>query len=193
MKMSLVAVIASLLVFSSLSIAHDRKDDCDGHHRDEGFLHDCDVDWNEEDGTLIISNEADEDEVVEITKGHKLFVNGERVEIDREQKKLVSGYYKNMKKLHDLAEEIGAEGAKLGEKGGKIAEVALKNICKLLGDKEDSEEFEAEIEREAEKLEAEAEKLEEKAAVLEDVVEDLEDLHYEMKDAVPALKGLDWF
>jgi hypothetical protein len=192
MKLSLFVLLTALLAFSSLSAAHDWKDDCDRDDHESGLYSDCDVDWDEEDGTLTLTSEEDEDETVVITKEYKLIVNGEEVKTSRKQKGLVRDYYKGIRKLHRLAAEIGAEGAELGAKGGKIAELALKNICKLLGDEKDQEEYESVIEREAEKLEAEAEKLEEKAEVLEEIAEKLEGLHYEMKDSIPELRDLDW-
>lgn len=193
MKLSMVLLLASMLVFSGVAAAHDRDDDCGDHHVDHGFLHNCDVDWDEDEGILVISNEDDDDEVVEITKKYELFVNGERVKLDRAQKGLVKDYYRHFKKLHRIAEEIGMEGARIGAKGGKIAVIALKNLCKLIEDDDDAEEFEEEIEREAEKLEAEAEKLEAKAEILGEIAENLEDLHNDMKEAIPELDDLEWF
>jgi DNA-binding transcriptional regulator GbsR (MarR family) len=192
MKLPIVLLLASMLVFSGAAAAHDRDRDCGDHH-DHGFLRNCDVDWDEDEGLLSITNEDDDDEVIEITKKYVLTINGERIELDRRQKGLVKEYYKNFKQLHELAAEIGEEGARLGVKGSKIAVVALKNLCKLLGDDDDAEEFEEEIEREAEKIEAEAEKLEVKAEKLEDVVDDLEKLHHDLKKAVPELDNLNWF
>ena len=193
MKLQMVLLLAVMLVFSGVVAAHDRDDECDRHHYDNGFLRDSDADWDADDGTLVISNEDDDGETVEITRKYELFVHGEKIDLDRAQKKLVKDYYKHFKKLDIIAEEMGREGAVLGEKAGLIAEAALKNICKLLGDDEDVEKYEEEIEREAEKIEAAAEKLEEKAEVLEEIVEELEDLHYDMKDAIPELDDLEWF
>jgi len=190
MRLPIVLLFASMLVFSGVVAAHDR--DCD-HHNDNGFLRDCDVDWDEDEGLLTIANEDDEDEVVEITKKYVLKINGERIELNRNQKRLVKKYYKNFKELHETAGEIGEEGAKLGVKGAEIAAVALKNLCKLLGDDDDTEEFEEEIERETAKIEAEAEKLEIRAKKLEDIVDDLEELHHDLKRAVPELDELYWF
>jgi hypothetical protein len=193
MKLPLILLLASMLVFSGVAVAHDRDDDCDDHHYSHDFLHNCDVDWDEDEGVLVISNEDDDDETVEITKKYKLFVNGERIELDRSQKGLVKDYYKHFKKLHEIAEELGAEGARIGAKGGKIAEVALKNLCKLIEGGDDAEEFEEKIERAVEKIEAEAEKLEAKAEILEEIVDDLEELHYDMKESIPELDDLEWF
>lgn len=193
MKLSMILLLASMLVFSGVAAAHDRDDDCDDHNLSHGFLRNCDVDWDEDEGVLVISNEDDDDEVVEITKKYALLINGDRIELDRSQKELVKDYYKHFKKLHKIAEEIGIEGAKIGVKGSKIAEIALKNLCKLIEDGDAAEEFEEEIEREAEKLEAEAEKLEAKAEVLEEIADNLEELHYEMKEAISELDDLGWF
>ena len=193
MKLSMALLLASMLVFSGVAAAHDRDDDCTEHHIDRGFLHNCDVDWDEEDGVLVISNEDDDDEVVEITKKYELFVNGDLVKLDRSQKGLVKDYYRHFKKLHKMAEEIGEEGARIGAKGGKIAGVVLKNLCKLIEDGDDAEEFEEEIEREAGKLEAEAERLEAKAEILGEIADNLEELHYDMKEAIPELDDLEWF
>ncbi len=193
MRLPIVLLLASMLVFSGVVAAHDRDRDCDDDHNDHGFLSGCDVDWDEDEGLLTIANEDDDDDVVEITKKYELTINGERIELNRNQKRLVKKYYKNFKELHETAEEIGEEGAKLGVKGAEIAAVALKNLCKLLGDDDDTEEFEKEIERETAKIEAEAEKLEIRAEKLEDIVDDLEELHYDLKRAVPELDDLYWF
>lgn len=192
MRVLIVLLVASMLVFSGPAAAYDRDDECDGHH-DRDFLCHCDVDWDGEEGLLTITNEDDDDEMIEITKKYVLTINGERIELERGQKELVKDYYTHFKKLHEMAEEIGEEGAKLGADGAKIAAVALKRLCSLFGDDEDAEKFEEEIEREAGKIEAKAKKLEAKAEKIEEIADDLEDLHHDMKKAIPEIDALDWF
>ena len=193
MRVLMVLFVASMLVVSGSAAAYDRDAECDSHHRDRDFLRHCDVDWDEEEGLLTITNEDDDDEMVQISRKYVLTVNGERIELERRQKELVKDYYGHFKKLHEMAEEIGEEGAKLGAEGAKIAAVAMKRLCSLFGDDEDAEEFEEEIEREAEKIEAKAKKLEAKAEKLEEIADDLEDLHHDLKKAIPEIDALDWF
>jgi len=57
----------------------------------------------------------------------------------------------------------------------------------------DEDDFEMEIEREAEELEEMAEELEERAEVIEDMAEDLEDMHDDLSRKIPELRELRWF
>jgi chromosome segregation ATPase len=193
MRLALTLLFVSLLVFPAFGITHDRDHDCDWD--DDGFLKDCDVDWCEDTNTLIIEYEDDEDQVVKITKKYELFVNDEKVKLDRKQKGLVKDYYKHMKKLHVMVDEIGEEAARIGEWGGKVAAEAIRKVCeRILDDDEDKiEELERAIEAEVEEIERAAEKIEAKAEKLEVVAKNLKNLHYEMKGAVPELEELEWF
>ncbi len=194
MRLALTLFLAAMLVFPAVGLTHDKHKHCDLDG--DTFLDDCDVDWDEDTGTLTITSEEDDEEIVVITKKYVLTVNGEKIDLDKKQKELVKDYYKHMKKLHVMAAEIGEEAAKLGEWGGKVAAKAIREVCDRLLDYDDEEEMEKleeEIEAEAEEIEKVAEKIEAKAEKLEEVAENLKDLHYEMKDAVPELKALEWF
>lgn len=194
MRLTLTLLLVAMLVFPAAGITHDRHKDCDWD--DDSFLDDCDVDWDEDTGTLTITSEEDDEQIVVITKKFVLTVNGEKIDLDKKQKELVTDYYKHMKKLHVMAEEIGEEAAVLGEWAGKIAGDAIRKVCSRILDADDEvelDELEEAIEEDTEKIEKAAEKIEEKAEKLEEVAENLEELHYEMKEAVPELKKLDWF
>ncbi len=193
MRLGLILLFVSLLFFPAAGIAHDRNHDCDW---DDGeFLDNCDVDWCKETSSLIIEYEKDEGQAVKITKKYELFVNGEKVKLDRKQKDLVKDYYKHMKKLHVMAEEIGEEAARLVEWGGRVAAEAIRKVCvRVLDDDEyEAEELERAIEAETEEIEKAVEKIEAKAKKIELAAKNLKNLHYEMKNAVPELEELEWF
>jgi hypothetical protein len=145
-----------------------------------------------EDGTLVIEHE-DEDWIVEITEDYKLYVNGERVNTNRQQKKLLRSYYHEYEDIEELAEDIAKEGAMIGLAGAKLGVSAVACVAKLLFEEYDSDDMEDEIEIKTEDLEKMADKLEKKADKIEDLADDLEKTHKKLKRSIPELGDLDDF
>lgn len=201
MRSVIISFLTGLLMVSVAIAADDRCRDhweFDHHDHDGNYLF---YSWNDDieleidDGEVIITCDkrryrSDE---VRITESYKLYVNGERVDVDDDQKELLRDYYHQAIDVHEEAMIIGKEGAKIGVEGAKIGAHAVAGVVKLLLLDFDEDEFEESIEWEAEKLEERAEKLEERAEVLEEMAEDLEDMHDDLRREIPELRKLRWF
>jgi len=130
---------------------------------------------------------------VKITGDYRLYVNGERVDVDDEQQELLKKYYLLAMDVHQEATLIGKEGAKIGVEGARIGAHAVSGVIKLLLLDFDEDEFEREMEDKAEKLEEKADKLEERADALEEMAENREDMHDDLSRKIPELRELRWF
>jgi hypothetical protein len=146
-----------------------------------------------EDGTLVLANKHDDDEVVEITEDYDLYVNGKKIKTDYRQDALIKDYYNQFMDIIDYAKKIGREGAKIGIEGAKVGLKAAAGVLKLILSDYEADEFEEYIEEEAEELEERADELKEKAEEIEEMAEEFEDLHQELKENIPELQRLDWF
>ncbi len=181
-----------LLVFiaSSLPAA---KIDRSGNHRSHHF--DCldNLEVEIENESIILTCEYDNDLWVEITPESKLYISGQRIYLDRDQKRMVGEYYDHFMAIIDRAKLIGKEGAKIGMEGAKIGLLAAKAALKMLTSDYDSDDLEEEIEDEVEDLEIRAEELEELAEELEEKADEFEDLHYSLKSDIDELNELDWY
>jgi len=152
--------------------------------------------WFDLDGRTIVISHKERGEprsVVEITDDYELYIDGERVELNREQQALVREFHEHCMDIVDYAKRIGWEGAKIGVEGAKLGVKAVGCLFKLLLPGYDTDDFEDEIERHAERLEAKAEVLEEKAELIEEMVDDLEDIARDMRRDIPELRALRWF
>ena len=192
MKTSNVSKVLLVLVLSlalsgnaSAGKLFSKGFDCDLFHGDDISI--------EFDDNVIIIECDDEDGIIEITDDYELFIDGDRIELDRNEKKLVKTYYNCFEEILEMAEDLGIEGARLGVKGAKLGLQAVINVIKLINEDYDSDDLEREMEREAEKLEKEAEKLEEMAEELEDIADDFERTHRKMRKNIDELDELGWF
>lgn len=163
---------------------------CRGH--DASIFNDDDVEVEFDDGSLLIINEEEDDEI-EITEEYELYVNDRHIETSDEQQELIAEYYNRVQNITEYATMLGIEGAKIGASGVKLGFTAIAKVVKLLSDDYDEDDLEEDMEREAEKLEKKAERLERKADRIEEMVDELEDLHYELKRSIPELKDMEWF
>lgn len=145
-----------------------------------------------EGGTLTIEHE-EENWIVEITDEYDLYVDGERVKVDREQKKLLRRYYRDYEDIEEMAEEIGADAAKIGVAGVKLGVNAVACVAKLLLEDYDCEDMEIDIDIDEEKIEKMAEKLQKKADKIEDKADDLEKTHRKLRKSIPELGDLEDF
>jgi hypothetical protein len=186
-----------------VSVVFAADDECWDHwdfdHHDNHGHHiyhwDSDIDFDIDEGDIVITCDkrryrSDE---VRITEYYKLYVNGERVDVDDEHKELLKDYYHQAIDLHEEAMIIGREGAKIGIEGAKIGTKAAASALKMLFLNFDEDDFEREIESETEELEEMAEELEERADELEEMAENLEDIHDDLSREIPELRELRWF
>ncbi|MEW5924217.1 MAG: hypothetical protein AB1746_09535 [Candidatus Zixiibacteriota bacterium] len=164
------------------------KDDCVTYDYHSYGSYEVDV----EDGTVIITlNDRDAD-VVEITEDYELFINGDRIKTNDEQKKLLGKFHAKTLVLVEQSKVIGLEGAKIGAKGAGLGLKALGGVFRLLDDEYDTKDLERDLEREAAKLEADAEELELQAEEIEDMADELEEIADDLARSIPELDDLDW-
>ncbi|UCE66069.1 MAG: hypothetical protein JSU85_14645 [Candidatus Zixiibacteriota bacterium] len=203
MRTIAISIIAIMMMASFIDAADP---ECDNHwksrHNEYRINHDLhNYHWNDgirfviDDGDVIISCEKRryKSDEVKITEDYRLYVNGDRVNVDDDQKELLKDYYHKAIDLHEEAEIVAREGAKIGAEGAKIGTKAAAGALKMLFLDFNEDEFEAKIEKEAEELEEMAEELEARAEVLEDMAEDLEDMHNDLARKIPELRELQWF
>ena len=199
-------IITLFLVFFMTAGAADlqagrriyRADDEHRHTVTVGYdddLWDEDTSFDLDDGSIIITHEyykGDRD-VVEITDDYRLIINDEEIPLDADQQKLVKDFHVQAMEVVDLGKKIGWEGAKIGIEGAKLGLKAVGSLFKLLLPGYDTDDYEDEMEREAELLEMKADVLEDVAEDIEWMVEDLFDLADEMRYEIPAVDSLGWF
>lgn len=130
---------------------------------------------------------------IKITGDYRLYVNGDRIDLDNEQKNLVKDFYQQAVEIDKEAKVIEKEGKEIGLEGARIGVRAASGALKLLFLDFDEDEFEEKIERQAEKLERKADALDEKAGKLEDLADELEDMQHELSRKIPELDELRWF
>lgn len=145
-----------------------------------------------EDGTLVIEHE-DADWTVEITEEYNLYINGHRVKIDRQQKKLLRRYYRDCEDIEELAGEIAKEGAMIGLAGAKLGVSAVACAVKLFLEDYDCDDMEDEIEIKSDDLEKMARKLEKKVDKIEDKAGNLERTHKKLRRSITELGDLEDF
>ncbi len=145
-----------------------------------------------EDGTLVIEHE-DEYWIIEITKDYELYIDGRKVRMNRQQKKLLRRYYRDYEDIEELAAEIAKEGARIGLAGARLGVSAVACAAKLLLEDYDCDDMEDEIEIKSDDLEKMARKLEKKAEKIEDMADDLERTHKKLRRSIPELGDLEDF
>lgn len=142
--------------------------------------------------TLYLTAVEHEDFEVEITREYEIYLDDKGIELSSEQERLVQDYYDLLFEIAYHAKDIKWEGAKIGVKGAGIGVKAVGGLVKMLFTSYDEDEFERDMEREAQKIEREAEKIEDRAETLEEMAYDLQDRFDLMVAGVPELKELDW-
>ncbi len=192
MKSVIICSLACLLLFASPAIADDhfKTHTVSVHGVDYQFDN---VSFDLDDGTIVLTHEDRGIEIVEITEDYELFINGSRVDLDEDQQELVAEFYESVMDIISFAKQLGWEGARIGADGAKLGLQAIGGLFKVVFTSYDTDDFERDIEREAEKIEAKAEKLEKRAERIEDMADDLVDLAREMDREIPELDELGWF
>lgn len=178
-----------LLLFVSVSFSsiwHDEKKD--------NFLAVYeDIDVSITNGSITLTCKYDNSEYLEITDKYDLYLNGKRVPLDEDQKKLVADYYDLLSSIIEYAKVIGLESVHIGVVGAKIGLKALAGVMKVLFTEYESEDLEDDLEGEEEKIEEMARDLEDKAEDLEHLATSLEEQHERLRREIPQIRGLDWF
>jgi len=143
---------------------------------------------------IIIESEDDEDDgEVAISEKGELWVNGDKVRVNRRQRDLLLEYHDLATSLLDKAEDIGEEGVKIGLKGAELGFKAASGVFKILLPGYTSKDFEKDMERAADKIEKKADKLEEKADALEAMSDTLQEIHDDLRQEIDELDELGWF
>jgi len=191
MKMLLPIFLALSLAISFAPLpVSARGDVCIG--TDDGDLfRDDNVSVDIDDGSLVFTH--DDDETVEITEGHDLIVNGDRVRLSPRQQRLVEEYYVSFRAVINEAKAIGLEGAKIGAQGAVLGVAAVVGVLRLLSPDYDENDLEADLEHKGEKIERISAKIEKRADKLERKAKKLEHRHERLRDGVEELDELGWF
>ena len=190
MKKSLLILLLGVLIISLGYSADLKKKKTTKYKTSFSTFEDVDIDID--DGTIVMIYKDNDDVKVEITEDYELYIDNEKVKINKDQRKLVKEYYFSMMLLIDEAKTIGLQGAEIGVEGAKMGLKAVANVFKLLSSDYDTDDLEREMEEEADKLEEEAEKLEKFADKIEERADELERLHDKMIDEIPELEVLDY-
>ena len=151
------------------------------------------IDIDIKNGTLVLVNKQDEDEIVEITEDYILYVNGKHISTDYRQNMLIKDYYDQFMDIIDCAKEVGWEGARVGLEGAKVGLKATVGLLKVIFTRYKTEDLEEYLEEETEELEEKADELKEKAQEIEEMAEEFKELHHELKENIPELQKLKWF
>lgn len=177
-----------IIILFSFSFFLQAADENDFKRKYMHCIENADIDID--DATITIH---DDDYKIKITGDYKLYVNGEYIETNDEQQKLVEEYHDQIFEIIDRAKDIGKRGAKIGINGAKVGLKAVVGVFKLLRSDYDTEDLEAELELETDNLEELAEELEKEAEKLEYMADNLEEIHEELKAEIPELEELDSF
>ncbi len=194
MKSLIVPLLMCCLVPAPAAHTHDgifnaRCDEADADDLARGKC--VDIDYRND---AIVFEKLDSDEVVKITEDHKLFINGERIDLRRSERRRVKAYFDQYHKIMEEAEDIVREGARVGEAGAKIAVKAVARALAGIGeDCDDMERLEDELEEMETEIEKEAGKLKRRAEKIEREAEELKDLHCDLRRKIQELDRLGWF
>jgi len=199
MKKFVIILIVILFAFGSVYAGKYKKAKDDDEHSytyvisDDKIAEIDDINIEIEDGSVILSEESTFENVVEITEDYELYVNDRQVKLTPEQQDLVEEFHVQVFEVVDEAKYLGWEGAKIGVSGAKLGMKAISRLFKMVFTSYDEDDFERDMERDAELLEGKAEKLEDKAKVIEKMADDLKFITEELFDDVPELRRLEWF
>lgn len=198
--MLFVSVLFSLYSFASacdenhtsqaVVICHDGDKHVSVHHKHPGESNtDLDIDH----GTVTITHHGTKRERVEITDNADLFINGKKIKIDDDQRKLLADYHDHLIEITEKGAEIGLEGAQIGLEGAGVGLKAVGGAFKMIFADYSSDELEADLDSAAAKVEKKANKLEAKANKLEEIADEMESLQDDICSRIPEIDKLGWF
>jgi len=149
--------------------------------------------YKKHDDIIVESEDDDDDGDVVISAKGELWVNGDKVRVNRRQRELLLEYHDLATSLLDKAEDIGEEGVKIGLKGAELGIRAASGVFRILLPGYTAKDFENDMEKAADKIEKKADKLEAKADALEAMSDTLLDIHHDLRQEIDELQELDWF
>jgi len=141
---------------------------------------------------IVISHLNDPYEEIRITSDRRMYLDDEEIPLTPPQQDLVGEFYQISYEIRAEAKGIAKEGITLGLKGAKLGLQAVGAAMKMLFTEYDEEQFDRDMEIEAEKLEAHGEQIEKRAKHLEDMVEQWEELGRQMKSEIGPLRNMEW-
>jgi len=146
-----------------------------------------------EDGELVLTHKSgrSKDRVV-ITEDGDLTINGDRIETDERQQKLLRKFYRESAELEEMAEDIADDAAKIAAVSTKYAAAQLTAALRSLSD-DDDEADEADMGAVEVSFESEIEKIEKSADRIENQADRVVDIADELQESIPELDDLDWF
>lgn len=191
MKYVVLAILLAVLIIPCANASEVESYRSSRSHGSSGALWTTgDIDFDIEDGSIIMTQRGRRGSRLEITEDYKLYIDDKLIETNPEQQKLVAEYHKTSMELVEEAKKIGIEGAKIGLAGAGIGLKAVGGVLKAIFTEYEFKDLEDELDEQTEELEAKAEELEERAEVIEDLAEDLEDVFDDMVHEIPELA--DW-
>ncbi|MHB2147866.1 DUF2884 family protein [Calditrichota bacterium LG25] len=125
---------------------------------------------------------------IKITENSDLLINGERIDLDRREQKLVAEYYDQTMALIQNAKKLGFESVKLALEA--IAKTSLYGISALVGEVFGDYDAEEELEKVTEEMDKKARSLELRGKKLEKMGDQLQKLHAELFWNVKPLRQL---
>ena len=191
MRKMVFLLLAATLILYSTGHAGTRIHYSGDRHGHIWEVEDFDIDVD--DSVIIIEDHGRNSNILEITPKFELYLNGDQIETNEEQKKLVEEFYLLFFETVEYGKEIGREGARIGIKGAKLGFKAVGGVFKMIFTGYEAEDLERDMEYEAALLEDEAEEIEEMAEKIEEMVEELEDIAFELQREIPELRKLNWF
>ncbi|MFH2054600.1 MAG: hypothetical protein ABIJ61_01465 [bacterium] len=184
----LLAGFAMLLLMANVGYAWSPDDHVTHKHYRSSLDH---VDIDFEGSTLIFTFEESHDAVVEITEDYQLYINGELIPTDDNQRKSLRRCYLLGERLVGEAVKIGIEGAHIGIEGAKVGLLGLGGVLKMLLTDYDQDDLERDMERHTRRLERKAAQLEKKASRIESIAEEFELSYLKLEEEIPQLAELD--
>jgi len=173
---------------------HGRSNYHNYRYHDFGdFKHFDNMNFNFENGNIIIKHSGRNHGTVKITEDYELYINGNHIKTEGDQKRLLKEFYMSAEELEELAARVGIKGAKIGVEGTKLGLSAIGGLFKLLLPGYDTDDLERDLDHKAAILEKRAEGIEYEAEALEDVAYELEKTADELRLQIPELRKLRWF
>jgi len=192
----LAVAFLSLFLVSSVFAVGPKAGDCDEviyNYSDDGWHFDNDISIDFDDGDIIFMSEKYDDGEIIITEDYKLYIDGDRIELNDEQQEILVEYYDTFEEIMEHATEIGMKGAAIGVEGAALGISVIGKLIRAALTDYEIEDMERDIEEQAEELEEKAEQLEWDADEIEELAERLEDLQWDLKKETPRLREIEWF
>jgi hypothetical protein len=188
MKKTVLLLTLILVSVPLLAGAHTHK-----HHNDSCISISGNSGFDIVDGELILThNDRWSDDRVVVTADGDLTINGDRIKVNKRERRLLKKMFFEAEQLVEMAEEISEDAERISESSVQFAMATISDVLKSLSDDDDDDDYdssakiEANFERDLEEIEEFAEKIEIRADRIVDIAD-------ELKETIPELEELDWF